>query len=150
MADTHYVIKPRPPVRAFGIAAVASLLGAGLVVLALVNVWHWVALALGVVVLVAGILLFVAGLLAAGRNRVQITFTDDGYTLLGDGGRESGEWAGVTRVTQADDGRHVTIHEGPDVRHHLIFAPGNDDQVAELLDDMTTRLDAAKGYTNFA
>ncbi|MCC2594519.1 hypothetical protein LKO27_14020 [Tessaracoccus sp. OS52] len=150
MSETHYLIKPRPPLRAYGIAAVGSLAGAVLLVLSLLNDWHWALLALGIVVLVAGIMLFVAGLAASGRNRVSITFNDDGYVLEGPRGRETGDWDLVTRVTQSDAGRHITIHEGPETRHHLVFAPGNDAQVADLLEDMTERLDAAKGYTNFA
>lgn len=149
MDDTHYVIKPRPPFRAFFIAAVATILGAALVVLTLVNAWHWVVLALGIIVLVAGLVLFLAGLAATGRGRVAITFTDDGYSLDGSAGSEGGRWETVTRVTQSDDGRHVTVHNGSDERHHLVFAPGNSGQVAELLEDMTKRLDVAKGYTNF-
>lgn len=149
MDDTHYVIRPRPPFRAFFIAAVATILGAGFVVLTLVNTWHFVVLALSILVLIAGILLFLAGLAAMGRGRVGITFTDDGYRLDGAAGNESGLWETVTRVTQTEDGRHITIHDGAEQRHHLSFAPGNTGQIAELLKDMTQRLDAAKGYTNF-
>lgn len=149
MDDSHYVIRPRPPFRALFIAAGATIVGAGLVVLTLVNAWHWVVLALGIIVLIGGIVLFLAGLAATGRGRVAITFTDDGYRLDGAGGGEGGRWETVTRVTQTDDGRQVTIHNGPDERHRLVFAPGSTGQVDELLGDMTRRLDAAKGYTNF-
>lgn len=150
MDDSHYVIRPRPPFRAFFIAAIAAILGAGFVVLTLVNAWHSMVLAVSILVLVAGIVLFLAGLAAMGRGRVAITFTDDDYTLVGAAGRQGGRWESVTRVTQSDDGRQVTIHNGPDEVHRMLFAPGNAGLVDELLEDMTKRLDAAKGYTNFA
>lgn len=150
MAETHYLIKPRPPIRAFLIAAVASIVGAGMLVLSLVQSWHWAVLALSILVLVAGIMLCVAALAASSRSRVSITFTEDGYRLDTPHGTEGGHWEVVTRVTQSGDGRRVTIHDGAEERHVLVFAPGNAQQVAELLADMTRRLDAAKGYTNFA
>lgn len=149
MDASHYVIRPRPPFRAFFIAAVATILGAGFMVLTLVNAWVWPVLALSILVLLAGLVLFLAGLAATGRGRVAITFTDEGYTLAGSSGSDGGRWETVTRVTQTDDGHQVTIHNGANERHRLVFTPGSSGQVEELLADMTKRLDAAKGYTNF-
>lgn len=148
MADTSYVIKPQPPVRAFAIAAVLSLLGAGLVVAALVLTWHWVAIAVGVVVLAAGLVLLAAGTFSMRAREVTLTLSEDGYELASIAGVESGHWRDVTRVTQTLDRRQITIFEGDDVRRHLLFAPGAARPDERLIADLAARLDAAKGYRN--
>ena len=81
MADTSYVIKPQPPVRAFAIAAVLSLLGAALIVAALTLAWHWIAIVGGAVVLAAGLVLMAAGLLSMRAREVTLRLSDDGYEL---------------------------------------------------------------------
>ena len=148
MADTSYVIKPQPPVRAFAIAAVLSLLGAALIVAALTLAWHWIAIVGGAVVLAAGLVLMAAGLLSMRAREVTLSLSDDGYELASIAGVESGHWRDVTRVTQTLDRRQITIFEGDDVRRHLLFAPGATRPDERLLSDLTARLDAAKGYRN--
>lgn len=148
MADTSYVIKPQPPVRAFAIAAVLSLLGAALIVAALVLTWHWIVIVGGVVVLVVGLALLAAGLFSMRAREVTLTLSDDGYELASIAGVESGHWRDVTRVTQTLDRRQITIFEGDDVRRHLLFAQGASLPTDTLLADLTARLDAAKGYRN--
>lgn len=148
MADTSYVIKPQPPVRAFAIAAVLSLLGAALIVAALAVAWHWIAVVAGAVVLAAGLGLLAAGLYSMRAREVTLTLSDDGYALASWRGVEEGRWRDVTRVTQSVDGMHLTIFEGDDVRRHLLFAPGATRPDERLLADLTARLDAAKGYRN--
>lgn len=148
MADSHYVIKPRPPVRAFFIGAVSTLLGAGLLVASLVLDWHVVVAVLGAVVLALGILVFVLGLLSASRQTVHLTFTSKGYSLSRSGWSGEGKWVGVTRVTQSGDGRRVTIIEGDEVGAILMFAPGSVAEIDTILADMADRLDEAKGYRN--
>lgn len=150
MADSsRYLIKPRPPVRAFFIAAVASVAGAALLVLALTQGWHWVVAVVGGVLIAVGVALAVLAFLAPERQKVQLTFTPDGYRLEGQGSSESGLWEDVTRVTQSVDGRRVTIFSGEEARHHLMFAPGSDVDIELVLQDLSVRLDAAKGYRNF-
>lgn len=149
MAETHYVINARPPVRAFVIAAVLSLVGAALLVFALLQAAGWLLAALGVLLLLLGVGLLLAGFAAMGAQRMTLTLSEDGYLLSGRGGSESGTWAAVTRVTQSADGSHLTIFEGPDVRRHLLFAPGATTRIDELLADITRRLDHAKGYRDF-
>lgn len=150
MADSSlYLIKPRPPVRAFFIAAVTSVVGAALLVLALMLEWHWAVGVIGGVLIAAGVALVALAFVAPEKQKVRLTFTADGYTLEGPGSKESGWWEEVTRVTQSGDGRRVTIFSGDDVRHHLMFAPGSTVDMDRVLQDLSDRLDAAKGYRNF-
>lgn len=147
MAETTYVIKARPPLRAFAIAAVASLVGAVWLVLALTNQWPILSMVVACCVLGFGLFMVVAGLAAVQRQTVTLTLGDDGYRLEGASGEEGGDWDAVTRVTLAKDRSLVTIHEGDTVRHHLVFRSASTTQLDEILADIGQRLDEANGYT---
>lgn len=146
MADTEYLIKPRPPIRAFVTAAVASIAGALLTVFAQQLDWGGILVAVGGLLLVAGVVLAIAGLVAMRRQQMVLRLTGTGYELSGSQGVASGDWDRVTRITQSEDGRRFTIFEGEDVRRHLVFSPGATTQVDQLLADLAQRLDHAKGY----
>lgn len=146
MEDTQHLIKPRPPVRAFAIAAVLSIVGAILLVFGLRNSLGVVLVILGALFLLLGVVLALTGITAMLRQRVTITLTEEGYELNSRHGVFQGEWEAVTRITQSKDGKHFTIHEGDEVRRHLIFAPGATLEVDEFLKDLAERLDHAKGY----
>lgn len=148
MADTHYVIQARPPVRAFASAAVSSVVGAGLLVFSLLRSWGWLSATLGAIILALGLGLLLAGFAAMNAQRMTLTLTDDGYELAGRHGVDVGRWEAVTRVTQSLAGNHLTIFEGPNVRRHLLFSPGATTRLDDLLADITKRLDRAKGYRN--
>ncbi|GAA4898623.1 hypothetical protein GCM10025789_15750 [Tessaracoccus lubricantis] len=145
MAETVYLIQPRPPVRAFAIAAVASLLGAVVLVAALSTGWHWAWALLGGLVMVAGLLLLVTAFMSMNRLAVQVTFDAEGYRVSGREVEGEGQWVDVTKVTQTQSGNRVTIHHGPERATYLMF-PGNDPkQVDEVVADLRGRLRAVKG-----
>ncbi|WP_040283620.1 hypothetical protein [Tessaracoccus massiliensis] len=145
MAETTYLIQARPPVRAFAIAAVATLLGAVVLVAALSSGWHVLVAILGGMVMAAGFVLFAAAFTTMGRNAVQVTFTEDGYRVEGREVNGEGHWGDVTKVTQTQSGNRVTIQHGPDRATYLMF-PGNDPkQVDDVVLDIRERLRVVKG-----
>ncbi|MDO5678414.1 MAG: hypothetical protein Q4G35_13020 [Propionibacteriaceae bacterium] len=145
MAETTYLIQPRPPVRAFAIAAVATLLGAVLLVASLSSGWHVVVSLLFALLFVAGLALLVAAFMSMGRLAVQVTFTKDGYRVQGREVEGEGSWVDVTKVTQTQTGNRVTIHHGPERATYLMF-PGNDAaQVDAVVADLKERLRVVKG-----
>ncbi len=149
MAATTFFIAPRVPVRALLIAAVASFVGAGLLVLALINVWHIVVVVLAVVILVAGVLLLVVALLAQRFSAAELVLDEEGYMVNSRAGQQRGNWAEVTRITRATSGGQVVIHEGDEKRTRLEFHSIDRARIDEILDEMGVRLDTAKGYRNW-
>lgn len=145
MAETTYVIKPQPPVRAFVTAAVADLVGAVVLVVALSQGWHVAFAILGGLILVAGVALLVAAIVSINRFAARLTLTDEGYRLVGPGVDHAGEWADVSKVTQSQEGSHVTIYHGSVRRTHLLFPGGDRAQIDQVLADVRARLQAAKG-----
>ncbi|MHA6513715.1 hypothetical protein [Tessaracoccus sp. Z1128] len=145
MAETTHVIKPQPPVRAFVTAAGADLIGAVVLVAALNQGWHVAVVVVGALFLVAGVALMVAAFVSLDRLAVRLTLDDDGYRLVGPGVDHSGEWADVSKVTQSQEGSHVTVYHGPVRRTHLLFPGGDRAQIDEVLADIRSRLQAAKG-----
>lgn len=145
MPERTFFLKPRPPLRAFAIAAVLSLLGALFLVLSLQLEWHVVVAVLAAVVLAIGITLFAVSLVAMARLGVRITLTDEGYHVSGTNQEHSGAWADVTKVTQAVDSAHVTIYHGNVRRTHLIFPGGPaQEQMPEVVEAITERLRRVK------
>lgn len=145
MSERTFFLKPRPPLRAFGIAALLSIAGAVLLVLALQNAWHVVVSILAGVLLVAGIALFVMALIAMDKLGVRITVNDEGYEISGTDQDHSGSWTDVTKVTQAVDAAHITIYHGNVRRTHLIFPGGPAQaQMGEVVDAILERLGRVK------
>ncbi|MHA6523831.1 hypothetical protein [Tessaracoccus sp. G1721] len=145
MAESIHVIKPQPPVRAFVTAAVAALAGAVLLVAALSQGWHVVVVVIAGLLLAAGVGLMVMALVSMNRFAARFTLTDDGYSFVGPGVDHSGEWADVSKVTQSQEGSHVTIYHGAVRRTHLLFPGGDRAQIDAVLNDIRARLRAAKG-----
>ncbi len=146
MAASTYTIVPRTAVRAFLIAALASIVGAGLLVLALSNAWHPAVAVIATVVLAAGLVLALLAYLSQRASIAELVLNEDGYTVVTRDGSESGNWTDVTRITRAVDGGQITIHEGEQKRTRLQFHSDNRAQIDEILAEMGERLDAAKGY----
>ncbi len=146
MPATTFSIAPRVPVRAFLISAVASILGAALMVLALINAWHIALVALAAVLLVVGLVLLVVALVAQKASAAELVLDDEGYRVNSRAGEQWGEWAGVTRITRSTNSGQVTIHEGDEKRTRLEFHSVDRARIDEILDEMGVRLDAAKGY----
>ncbi len=146
MAATTFTIAPRVPIRAFLIAAVASIVGAALMVFALLNAWHVAVVVLAAFILVAGLVLLAVALVAQKASAAELVLDDEGYKVVNRAGEQLGNWAGVTRITRATDGGQVTIHEGDEKRTQLQFHSVDGARINEILDEMGVRLDAAKGY----
>ena len=140
MAESTYLIQPRPPVRAYLIAAIAALAGALLVVGALAQGWHVAVLVIGGVLLAAGVALTVAAFLSMSRLAVHVVFDDDGYAVRGVDAEHSGKWLDVTKLTVSEDGGHVTIYHGAVRRTHLLFPGRERTMVDDVLADATARL----------
>ena len=145
MPATTYLIQPRPPVRAFAIAAVATLLGAILLVATLNSGWHLVIGLLAAVLMVGGIALLVAAFQSMNRLAVQVRFDEDGYRVSGREVEGEGQWLDVTKVTQTQSGDRVTIHHGAERATYLMF-PGKDSgQLGDVVKDIKERLRVVKG-----
>ena len=147
MAASSYTIIPRTAFRAFLIAAIASIVGAAFLVLALINSWNAAIAVISTLVMVAGLVLALLAWRAQRASIAELVLDEDGYTVVNQDGSQSGEWADVTRITRAVDGRQVTIHEGEEKRTRLQFNSGDRAQIDQILTEMGERLDAAKGYT---
>ncbi|HMR50442.1 MAG TPA: hypothetical protein PKE40_14590 [Arachnia sp.] len=145
MGEQTYLLKPPPPVRAYGIAAVASLLGAMFLVFSLTNGWHAFFTVLAGIILLLGIGLLVVAMIATQRNTVRVVLDDDGYRIEGTVQSHDGRWRDVSKVTQSIAGGHITIYHGNVRRTHLLFPGGGDAEVIKIvLDDITARIVAAK------
>ena len=140
MAESTYLIQPRPPVRAFVIAAVAALAGALLLVGALASSWHAAVAVLGGLLLAVGVALLVAAFVSMSRLAVRLVFDDDGYAVRGLDAEQSGRWIDVTKLTVSEDGGHVTIYHGAVRRTHLLFPGRERTLVDDVLADATARL----------
>lgn len=144
MGRNVYVIPPRPPVRAFVIAAFAALLGAFLLVASLTWRWHLAFAILGGVALAVGVLLAVLAYLSLSRLAVRVELDESGYRITGSSVEHAGQWLDVSKVTQSEEGSHVTIYHGNVRRTHLLFPRGDSPQIAQVLGDVKARLQASR------
>lgn len=145
MPERTFFLKPRPPLRAFLIAALLSLLGGVFTVLSLQNEWNVAVVAISVVVLVLGIALFTIATVATARLGVRITLSDEGYQVSGVQANREGQWKDVTKVTQAVEGAHITIYHGDVRRTHLIFPAGPAQaRMQEVIDEIMARLERVR------
>lgn len=142
------MIRPRPPVRAFALAAVAVLLGAALLVAGSALGWGVVVTVIAVVVMVAGVALALVAIGAARRQAVTVSFDSDGFRVVPPAGEtHAGPWTSVTKVTGAP-GR-LTLHQGDERRTHLIVPAGSDADLDAIAAAIGRHLDADRGYTAF-
>lgn len=148
MSAEQFVIRPRPAVRAFALAAGLAVVGVLLVLADSVLGWGAIAFALAVLFVLAAVALAVLALLAPGRQAVTVTLDDEGFSVRSPQSDDhSGRWADVTRVTAAP-GR-ITLHEGDERRTHLIAPTGSDADLEEIGHAISAHLDTNRGYTTF-
>jgi len=144
-----YVLKPRPPVRAFALGAIVSMVGAGVTVLAASQGWSSVVVILGVVVMVAGLALVVGGIVSMWTMRVFVDLDEEGFHIHGPGVDARKAWKGVTKVSLSGDESHVVFAHGEVERTHLFCPSGpGDEQFEALLADISKHLDRSRGYRN--
>lgn len=144
MDRTVYVIPPRPPVRAFAIAAIVALVGAVLLVMALSWQWPVVVVVIGAILLGVGVLLALLGYLSMSWLAVRMELDDEGYRVRGSAKEHHGKWADVSKVTRTEEGSHVTIYHGNVRRTHLLFPSPDDPRIDQVLADVTARLRASR------
>lgn len=133
--------------RAFVIAAIASIVSAVLIVLAVEQSWHVSVLILASVLGLASLVLAMAAVISMRRMRVVVHLDDAGYKIVGADRVREGDWADVTRVTETTDGRHITIYHGNVARTHLLCPGGTQEaEFRAMLADIARRLDSTFGY----
>ena len=143
-AADQFVIEARPPVRAFAVAAVLALAGAGVAVVPASGMWQALLIICGLVLIVGGTVLVVAALSATRRQRVLVELGEQGYRVDAPDGVRTGKWADVKRVTAAP-GR-ITLHQGDDERVHLVAPGGQTPQLEAIAAGISKRLDDDRGY----
>jgi hypothetical protein len=140
-AVSVHTLRPQPPVRAFLIAAVVSVAGAVLTVVGAANGWPGGVIALWVVILIAGLALLGAGIWSMWRMQVRAELTPTGYTFRTPAGVRHGTWSETTRVTASESGRRISFHHRDETVDHVICpVDANDPTMAELVEDVTSRL----------
>jgi hypothetical protein len=140
--ETH-LLTPRPPIRAYAIAAAAAVLGAALIVAGSVAVVPPVRIA-GIVLLILGVGLAAFALIMVLRLSTTVIMDADGLEVRRIGRRQRIPWTEVTSVKAT--------------RHHFIvvadsggteFVNPRDDEDRAVVAFMTAirdRLDANRGY----
>lgn len=149
MGETEYIIAPRPPIKGMLLAAVVSILGALILAVALAKAWNPAISILGGVLLSLGVVMAMVGLVSTQTRQARLIFTPRGFELVTPNGSRMGQWDRVTRVTRSRDGRKITITEGNHQRTQMLFSHSSEQQIRAIIDDMSQRLDIAKGYTRY-
>jgi hypothetical protein len=138
-------LKPRPPVRAFAIAAVSAVLGAVAIVLGGPEWWGLVLRIVGGALVALAVLLLLATIGAVTRNKVRIELDETGYAVTGPQGARSGGWDDVVRVTQSASGRRITLHHRDGSSTYLIGRTEGVELV-RLRSAIVQYMDANRGY----
>ncbi|WP_420176712.1 hypothetical protein [Luteococcus sp. OSA5] len=142
-----YVLKPRPPVRAFVIAAALTLVGALLVSIAQSADASLLWVVLASIILIAGLALAGMAAWSMVTMRTFIDLASDGYRIHGPGVDKSGGWEDVTKVTTSAQGSHLTLYHGEVGRTHVICPGGGEDpEMVALVEAVAKHLDANRGY----
>lgn len=138
---TVHVLRAAPPVRALGIAAVGSVLGAIFIVLSAANNWSAIVTTLGVIILVAGLALLGLAVWTMLKMRVQAELTPTGYVFRTPGGVRTGNWADTRKVTASESGRRLSLHRKDDSIQDVLSPVGTEDAaMRRLVADLTERL----------
>ncbi|HHV20257.1 MAG TPA: hypothetical protein GXZ30_01765 [Propionibacterium sp.] len=138
---SRHVLRPAPPIRALGVAAVGSVLGAVLIVLSAANGWSGFVTGIGVIILILGLLLLALAIWTAFKMRVQVELTPTGYTFRTPAGIRVGVWAETQKVTTSETGRRLSLHNKDESVQDVISPVGAEDAaMRRLVADLTERL----------
>lgn len=145
---TRHVLTPRPPFVGFAIAAVLSIAGAILIVVAASRGWSNGWIALFAVVLAFGIALALTATWSMFRMRLFVDLDAEGYHIHGAGQDRRGRWADVTKAALTETRSRLTLYHGQVKRTHIV-RPGVGDpkEMDDLAADVARRLDADRGYS---
>ena len=144
----QFVLRAELPFRALAIGSGGAVAGAGLLVL-----WRSMALSPAVAVLGGLLLAFavavtVAAVLAARRWRQTVTLDEEGITVVSGRTRRTLAWSDIKRVTL--DGDRAVLEGDQHSRTEVSNPHGPSERVfVALLEEMTARLDASRGYRPF-
>jgi len=141
--STH-VLKPRPPLRAFSVAAALALVGIGFFAAPDLFGWSPVLRGIGIVFLVLGMVILVLGMLAMRRMRVEVVLDQNGYQVVGPVRASAGSWDEVTRVTRAN--QQVILYGRDGTRTVIALPRGAAGDLNALGTDIARLLDAHRGY----
>jgi hypothetical protein len=147
MAATTHLLTPPPPVRAFGLAAVGSLVGvACFLAPQLFGAPEWVR-PVGLVLLAGALALVLAALASTRRGGVRVDLDADGLRVAGSAGPEEITWADVVKVTRAPGRISLLRRDGS--RISLVVPRGGGGDLDALGADVARHLDADRGYRPF-
>jgi len=137
-----YLLKPRVP-HGTWLAVALLVIGAALAGASLVFVSSMIMLVAGYIVAALGLLLLIVTIVAMRKQRVWVTFDDEGYTVEGPKGEFSGSWIDVTDVTISRKTAKIALWHGPN-RRTIIAHPGRvmDDEFMRVREDIRTHLEA--------
>ncbi|MDQ7991783.1 MAG: hypothetical protein AAGC63_02040 [Propionicimonas sp.] len=141
--STH-VLRPRPPLRAFAVAAGLALAGIGLFAAPDLFGWPEILRGVGVAVVLLGLVFLALGVVAMRRMRVEVVLDPQGYRVVGPSGTQSGTWQGVVRVARAN--QQVILDGGDGTRTVIALPRGGAGDLNRLADDIARQLDANRGY----
>ena len=137
-----YLLKPRVP-HGTWLAVALLVIGAALAGASLVFVSSMIMLVAGYIVAALGLLLLIVTIVAMRKQRVWVTFDDEGYTVEGPKGEFSGSWIDVTDVTISRKTAKIALWHGPN-RRTIIAHPARvmDDEFMRVREDIRTHLEA--------
>jgi hypothetical protein len=143
----RFALTARPPVRALAIAAVTTLLGAVLMVLAQARDLGLVLLILGSALNVFGLSLGLVAVLLVARLRSTVVLDSDGVTVLKGGRNQRLPWSAIDHV-DLDGPRLSMISKSDDQPGLVVINPRTptDRTFLALVAAVQKRLDADRGY----
>ncbi len=144
MSTTTHVLRLRPPLRAFAVAAAFAVVGVVFVVAPEAFGWNLITRFIGIGFLAISLLLVAFAGWAMRRARVEIELDDEGYRIAGPTGPRSGSWAEVAKVTR---GEGQIVLYGREGSRTVVGRPrGGRGDLDALGADIARRLDANRGY----
>jgi hypothetical protein len=143
----RFTLTARPPVRALGIAAVTTLLGAVLMVLAQARHLGLVLLIIGSALLVFGLSLGLVAILLMSRLRSTVVLDSDEVTVVRGGRRQSLAWSAIEQVDLSGP-RLSMISKSNDQPGLIVINPRTptDPTFLAVVAAVQKRLDADRGY----
>ncbi|GAB3765554.1 YcxB family protein [Microlunatus parietis] len=138
-----HLLAPKPPVRAYAIAAGAAVVGAGLIVAGTVSALQ-VVLVIGVIVLALGLALALVALIMVLRLTTTVIMDRDGLEVRRIGHRQKIPWSDITSVKTTR--HHFIVVANSGGTEFVNPRDGEDKTVIALMTAIRDRLDANRGY----
>ena len=144
MADRYVLTQPYRA-RPYAIGALADLLGAVLLVIG-IEQGITVLIVIAVIAFALGASIIAAAMLARQRLRTVVDLTDQGLEISSGGQRAGAQWGDISGVRT--DQRTIYLERtGADQALRISSPAGAEDpQLSELSAELTSRLDANRGY----